>query len=427
MLDEMITNSFELDFELIGNKGLYQILTPKLETDNLLLEFEKYVEKATSAMKDIVNFLNECDNQRKNFRTVLIKLSKEKLLINNLLKEEDSCLILNKLQVQEELKAKVIDKYIDDLISKDKLIKELQFQVDHCSCRNLNPKQDYTYKASGNNKTKFNTIDTSTNGSSYSLLKRNGRRLENKSSKQLLNERNNNYFIMNGDTCNISFDMEESLYSNSILRTVEDKENLISNSPIHTPTRNKKISQKQEKFPKRLSKSIEIEQSFDFSRHFQTQENLSMTDLHLETTNMSNYTTEHNNTLRHSINGKPRVNRNQVENIIVTPTVKNLRNVNKPKDIPLESLGDTTRLTSISSNFRNSTTKLLSAERNLKTSKSNNQGTASSNKKGSIKSNIITGTHNPFIQLNKKLSAIASGNTPINQNTNVSVSNKKFK
>lgn len=124
-LDEELTLSFDLDYEIFSTINTkYKpysnfISSPKIESDDLLREFEKYVQVTNDIIEELLNLLQNCNQQRMNFRMILIKMLKDRVIVDKILKEENDTLILKKLVIHEELKNRIIDRNIDTIINSE--------------------------------------------------------------------------------------------------------------------------------------------------------------------------------------------------------------------------------------------------------------------------------------------------------------------
>jgi hypothetical protein len=125
MLDEEITQSFDLDFEIFSTINTkYKpysnfISSPRIESDDLLKEFENYVNVTNGILEELLTLLNNCNEQRMTFRMILIKMLKDRVVVDKILQEENDTLILKKLILHEELKNKIIDRNIETIINNE--------------------------------------------------------------------------------------------------------------------------------------------------------------------------------------------------------------------------------------------------------------------------------------------------------------------
>jgi hypothetical protein len=419
MLDELINSSFDLDYDLFScingkfKKYSSNIESPTIKSNDLLREFENYINITRAIFTELLNFLTKVDDQRKNFRMILIKMSKDKLLIEKLFQEEDSLLVLNKLRIHDELKSYIIDRDITKLLQKEAVINELNEQIEHyastCTCvnnissfdvvsRENHKRAKFSSMVSNSKSTKMGTIENSFNGSSLSIITKNATKVN------LINqqrEKNNTSYNMNGSSTttellnkqkfneNVNMKMKNIIndnipshnttindsYGDSVWKKMlsdfhTDKLNIISNSPIQTPrSKSKRSDNHLSKFnnnnkhntklninnpstlkfqtngcmsssvsntprmnlntmreidtgginyqyskknvtnvdtkPKRYSKSIDFDSSFDYM-HYQTQENMQVKNFYLgqereddeyEQEEGNNYENENNNYL----------------------------------------------------------------------------------------------------------------------------------
>ena len=105
MLDSLIYDSFDLDFRIYHavNTQLKnyknQVEDPKLKSDDIFKEFENYILTSSKIFYELNELLTECNVQRENMRTILIKMSKDKMLVQKFFKDDDNSLILSKLQL----------------------------------------------------------------------------------------------------------------------------------------------------------------------------------------------------------------------------------------------------------------------------------------------------------------------------------------
>jgi hypothetical protein len=157
MLDESVNLSFDLDYTILqtlqlGNlkKYMQELDNPSIKSDDIFMEFESFIEKTKSAFSEFMSLLTLCDEQRKvivlfnnqNFRVMLIKLLKDKMMLEKLLREEDNTLILNKLNIHDELKNYFISKNLD-IKTKNNYLRELKLK-DPTSVKAAYKKNDIT-------------------------------------------------------------------------------------------------------------------------------------------------------------------------------------------------------------------------------------------------------------------------------------------
>lgn len=273
MIDHEINLSFDLDFEIYSSlNGKFrtftkQFETPRLKSDEILKEFENYVNSSREALEEIMRLLNECNVQRMNFRMMLIKILKEKLQIDKLLKEEGDVLILKKLLVHDELKNKIIDKRLDQLAQSQKMIGYLKEQ---CSI-GLGNANGGTAVLTSVNKSPIINNRSSFNCSSILSLNQTQCQSQSNTTQRIINSKNNmslntNTYSHNNlgtplynhsnlpnekgvnSPMNISFNNTINDSNNdSVLKKMlnldfnTEKYNIISNSPIQTPSSKKII------------------------------------------------------------------------------------------------------------------------------------------------------------------------------------------
>lgn len=234
MIDEMINSSFELDYDIYYllnhrlksfTKELEQ--APRINSDDIFRDFENFYKVVKENMNGCLNILNQCEEQRKTFRMLLIKMSKDKILIDKFFKEDDNTLILNKLFIHDELKSKVIDRYIDKIKEKEKKLTEIADDLER-------------YKLIGNKNNSMHSVNISqilnTNNSSNIILPTNDTSMNPSIKRAKINQKNNKTMISRDASIN-EFN-EDSVIKKMFNLDNSDKFNnpgIISNSPIQTP------------------------------------------------------------------------------------------------------------------------------------------------------------------------------------------------
>ena len=135
IIEETISDSFTLDFEILKNFTLeenFKLMMPKLKSHDILKEFEKYVEQIKGKFLDFTKIFEICNEQRKVllylnqlFRIIIIKLLKDKSMLDKLISEDKNELVSQKIMIHDELRSKIIDKMNDKIYSLNKNYNDL--------------------------------------------------------------------------------------------------------------------------------------------------------------------------------------------------------------------------------------------------------------------------------------------------------------
>lgn len=345
MLEELTTKTFELDYELYEaidfkfNKFSEQIYTPQLKSDDMLKEFEDYIAFTSKLFEELLQLLNQCNDQRKNLRVMLVNLLKKKMLVDKFFKEEDNALMLHKLYIHDEVKNKVIDRNNMKICQQDEIIRslvnklsslkreELRNQQKLSPCKKKPIKQSHAKnngKMSNTKNVKSNknsTVENSSNNSTLSSIRKTSTHKENLSiNYNNLNMTFNQSMYSNKNarekntdspiecSINTSQHLINDSHNDSVLNKMlnldfnNEQYNIISSSPIHDINANPQPSQQNRsrgfksnsmvvspqtekallqsrRFnptegldyqdngasqPKRLSRSIELDYSYDY-------------------------------------------------------------------------------------------------------------------------------------------------------------------
>ena len=265
MLDSLIYDSLDLDFKIyqaVNTKFKNyknEIENPKLKSDDIFKEFENHIETSSKIFHELNELLTECNVQRENMRTILIKMSKDKMLVQKFFKDDDNCLILSKLQLHDELKSFVNDRNIDTITNMNKRISNLQTQLAFYKMEFIENSSNTTlysnYNLSNGNLNYKKTSATKNNSKLKSETKviksKVNTGLKNPNGKVNSNE-NKNSHIQDSKTKTKSdynkndfksLDLPLEIYSKNMVNLNLDfnseKYNIISSSPIMTPKENK--------------------------------------------------------------------------------------------------------------------------------------------------------------------------------------------
>ena len=68
MIEETISDSFNLDFEILKNFTLtekFRFYSPKLKSDDIFKEFESYVIETRENFSELTKIFESCNEQRK--------------------------------------------------------------------------------------------------------------------------------------------------------------------------------------------------------------------------------------------------------------------------------------------------------------------------------------------------------------------------
>ena len=140
MIDEVLVKSFTLDYELLKNNCFFEkmstmnsnFLNPKIKTNDLFKEFEDYVKQTRENFLTFTKLFDDCNEQRKvnfllnqHFRVLIIKIIKEKSLLDKLVIKEKNEFLLKQITIHEELRFKIIDDLNRRLTQSNFLLNEI--------------------------------------------------------------------------------------------------------------------------------------------------------------------------------------------------------------------------------------------------------------------------------------------------------------
>jgi hypothetical protein len=228
MLDEIIVESFNLDYEILNSLSKNKIYADKLENPRMISkdiyrEYDNLVKSSKQIFEQMKKLLSDCNEQRMNFRVLIIKMSKDRQTVNKFFQDEDETLILNKLSLHSELKEKMLDTHIATIMEKEETI-------------NLYKSELYSKIINQTKPTKLSVIK---NTSNKKYLPANKNLINNYSNYKLKHEIANIRTKIIKDSPIESLNNtvnEESLFKKMFNMDYNtEKYNIISSSPIQSP------------------------------------------------------------------------------------------------------------------------------------------------------------------------------------------------
>ena len=250
---------------------------------------------------------------------MLIKLIKDKQMMEQLLREEDNSLIINKLKIHEELKNFFIDRSLsrarNELEEFSKVENKSIMRSRTGTCRvSARPDLLNTSKALINSSTisSINRIPPN-----RTLMSNNSPSQSSHNISMMMNDSHGDLIGKKGINVNLDFNTE--------------KYNIISNSPIHTPIVNKKVSKIKIDSINKHSRSIEYEDKI-----YNKNDHYLQTEFEETLSDRKNYIDKKNNNLLMSEKANKKTA--YISPIIAKKTKGNLKSIaNVTKEIGIKS------------------------------------------------------------------------------------------
>jgi len=275
MLDEIIQETFDLDYQIYSwinhksKKYLNQIQNPKFNSNDMI----SYVSVTKKFFEELNQLLVECNEQRQNLRTVIIKMSKDRMLIHKFFKEEDNSLILLKLNIHDELKSRINDKNLDTITHMQKTISNLQNQLAYYKVELKVNSCNTTFHSNLNNKSKDyvkskSSVVNKKGTQNEKLINQNIKKIPGKNKTGLSKSMREDPELNTGGK-NEAYDTICEYYTKNMpnlnLDFNTEKYNIISSSPIRTPTENRSKHKTVTNFKNKINK-INNEQGSNTAR-----------------------------------------------------------------------------------------------------------------------------------------------------------------
>ena len=349
---------------------------------------------------------------------MIIKLSKEKLFIDNLFKEDDYNLTLKKLTIQDEIKTKVIERNYEWINKYDKNLKELKEQLEFYKKNNkVNIEPTDSTKKTDKNKIAYKRIQFSNNKNTKKEivdLKKKHKHIKNKSC--IITDSKAYTPVSLNDSININ-NNDNMIKKMLNLDFATEKYNIISTSPIQTPGNiNLATSPGNKQTPvknftsmvnnasnqKRFSRSIDFNSnSFSLNNtnsHYQTQRDINPANILENMDNLKLYNP--NNTVVASNYQQNSPTKKPIDNN------KNVNNLSSQRSIEQNKTNNSINTISTINTLANSNNLSQNNKNNKNLNNTGNISNNSSGKKGNLKSIFSLGINKDSAisnYINKKL------------------------